>query len=1353
VNTLDELIGESAPMVAVRESVQRLLGRRSEARRMPPVLLLGETGTGKGLLAKLLHRGSSRHIAPLIEVNCAAIPETMLEAELFGYERGAFTDARGAKPGLLQAAQGGSLFLDEIGLLSLTLQSKLLKAIEEQSVRRLGSTRAEPIDVWIISATSDDLVAKCRDGRFREDLYHRVAVLTFSMPPLRDRSIDIVRLAERFLAEACRDYGLPRKRLNAAAESALRAYSWPGNVRQLANVMERVVLLFDGPVVSAETLAIPQGVVRGEPADDDPEEAAGPVAERRRAELLAALQATDWNITHTARRLMLSRNTVKARMRRCGLSADRTLAAEGVPVAAERPAPGLAVEGKPNGVVWEIRRLTVLRAEVATAEGAAPWGVDRAFGAIVEKVAMFGGRVEDVSPRAAMAVFGLDAIDDAARRAANAALAIIRMLRERDGVTVTLAIHAAELLVARLSGGTAIDVNSKRDASAALEALGRQSSAGQVIVSGAAARLLSRRFELAPVAGLSHHVSPVFQLAGRERSGFVPFADGGNFVERHYDLEMAQRRLGMVEGGQGQVLAIVGEPGIGKSRLLYEFRRTLGNRGCRVLDAYCPSHGGAFPFLPIVDIVRALFDLGDADDARTVREAVSQASQRFGPALAGDNLPAALALLDALPVHDPLRLLTPIQRRQRVEEAVCQLVLAESARQPLVIAVEDLQWIDSDSKAVLDALVDRLSRAPVMLLVTQRPLYTSGWSRKAFYEQVTLEPLMPSSVRTVLDELLGQDDTLRSLKDAIVGRTEGNPFFVEETVRTLVESGTVVGQPGAYVSTARTDAIQVPPTVQAVLAERIDRLSVEDKRLLQAAVVVGDGGSSEILARVAEVPVSSFRAALERLHRAQFLYEAGREHQTIAFRHSLVQEVGYASLTATHRRALHQRCLAVLEGAAGAAPEDAVEEAAHHAFHAESWDRASRYARRAAAKAMGRSAYRAAVSALSRALVALDKLPPTRETLAQSIDARIDLRNMLWALSELSQGLEVLQDAVPLAEALGDQRRLARVFAHMSSNLVVLGDNERAQAAGQQAAALANTLDDVAVRIDCNQLLGMLHHSLGDYHEASRFLEGVIAELAARNRAGRFGAYYAVHSRTWLAWALMETGDVDRAANLAQEAVAVAEASGEVHNLVPATWGCGLVEMARGAVDRAIPMLRRAQDIAKSAEMALWSRPTAAVLGRALVLAGRGADGRRYLDFAVQGGENNVAVAQWHTYLAEACLREGQLDVAQSVIDRAIELAERRRERGFLAHAQRVAADVAGRRGDARRARRLYEDAIALATAQGMAPLRTECERALGDLTGRLDDPGADDPPRPAEAPAPAEHVRTPDIDPAPQHR
>src|SRR5262245_7573611 len=250
------MLGESSALEALREQLRRLAAWPDVGRRLPAILLHGETGTGKGLLARLIHQAGPRRAGPFVDVNCAAIPDTLLEAELFGFERGAFTDARRAKPGLFQTAHRGVLFLDEVALLPEPLQAKLLKVLEDQAVRRLGATRAEPADVWVISATNADLAAAIRARRFREDLYHRLAVLSLALPPLRARGDDVLALAQVFLERACADYGLAPKTLSAAARQRLKSYSWRGNVRELANVMERTALLADDPEVGAEALAL-----------------------------------------------------------------------------------------------------------------------------------------------------------------------------------------------------------------------------------------------------------------------------------------------------------------------------------------------------------------------------------------------------------------------------------------------------------------------------------------------------------------------------------------------------------------------------------------------------------------------------------------------------------------------------------------------------------------------------------------------------------------------------------------------------------------------------------------------------------------------------------------------------------------------------------------------------------------------------------------------------------------------------------------------------------------------------------------------------------------------------------------
>src|SRR5438034_534131 len=322
------LIGDSPGLATVRTQVEQLLRRQSKARRLPPVLILGETGTGKGLLAKAIHEAGPRAAGPFIGVNCAAIPETLLEAELFGFERGAFTAAHQAKAGLFQTAHRGTLFLDEIGLLPESLQAKLLTVLEDRAVRRLGSTRTEAVDVWIITASSEDLKAGAGRRRFREDLFHRLAVVTLGLPPLRERGQDILTLAEHFLAQACADYELAPKTLTEDARETLLAYRWPGNVRELANLMERVALLIDAPLVTGDRLdlAVPPG--RSAPPtrrhDTTPPRSREGVSleqtveEVERVRILEVLHQTRWNISHAAERLGVTRNTLRYRLQKYG---------------------------------------------------------------------------------------------------------------------------------------------------------------------------------------------------------------------------------------------------------------------------------------------------------------------------------------------------------------------------------------------------------------------------------------------------------------------------------------------------------------------------------------------------------------------------------------------------------------------------------------------------------------------------------------------------------------------------------------------------------------------------------------------------------------------------------------------------------------------------------------------------------------------------------------------------------------------------------------------------------------------------------------------------------------------------
>jgi hypothetical protein len=395
-----------------------------------------------------------------------------------------------------------------------------------------------------------------------------------------------------------------------------------------------------------------------------------------------------------------------------------------------------------------------------------------------------------------------------------------------------------------------------------------------------------------PVKGLAEPVE-VFELTGvsgiRRRLQAAAARGLTRFVGRETELNALQQALAQAEVGHGQVAAIVGEAGVGKSRLVYEFLHSHHTRSWLLLESASVSYGKATPYSPVIDLLRRYCHLEDRDDHRTIRAKVT------GQILTLNDV--CLALLDALPEDHPFLTLDPPQRRQRTLAALKRVLLRESQVQPLVLVFEDLHWIDAETQALLDSLVESLPAACILLLVNYRPEYQHGWGSKTYYTQRRLDPLPPASADELLQALLGDDPSLALLKRLLIERTEGNPFFLEESVRTLMESGVIVGAQGAYRLAQPLATIQMPATVQAVLAARIDRLPPEAKRLLQTAAVIGTEVPLPLLQAIAESPEAAVHNGLAHLQATELLYETRLFPDVIyTFKHALTHEVAYTGV-------------------------------------------------------------------------------------------------------------------------------------------------------------------------------------------------------------------------------------------------------------------------------------------------------------------------------------------------------------------------------------------------------------------------------------------------------------------------
>ena len=1339
---MDELLGESRAIAVVREQARQLLARGQRAHHLPPILLQGETGTGKGLLARLLHRGGPRRDGPFIDVSCAAIPDTLLEAELFGFERGAFTDARHAKAGLLHAAHQGTIFLDELALLPEASQAKLLKAIEERAVRRLGSTRAETVDVQIIAASNEDLAAAVRTGRFRNDLYHRLAVVTLTLPPLRERPEDVLLLAEHFLSRACADYGLvPPRRFSPDARSALQEYPWPGNVRELNNVVESAVLLAEKPTITAPMLRFPpkSSTDAGWSRFDDR------LGDLEREQLLGALHDTNWNISRAAISLGISRSRLRYRIEKHGLHAGRDLLHDGQRRArpTEPAAPTSAVDpwttSKAVDLRWERRHVALLRAELVPqgTVGPPPDPV-RALTVIADKIRGFGGRVQEVGAMTIVGAFGLEPVENAPNCAALAALAIQKAAERARRIdspvpAVKIGIHAEQLMVDRVNGVAQINLEDKGATETALAVLSDLGEATSILISATAAPFLERRFELARQP-CRDGAEPLYRLIGPERTGF---GLGGRplvrFVGRQRELAIVGDQLDQAERGRGQIVAALGGPGVGKSRLVYELTRADRVQGWRNLNCRAVSYGVTTPSLPVVELLKSYFSIEDRDDTRSIRQKVT------GKLLTLDRQFAALlspllSMLD-VPVEDTQwERLDPAQKRLRTMEACKRVMLRESQVQPLMLVFEDLHWIDNETQAFLDSLIDSLPTARVLLLVSYRPEYQHHWAAKTYYTQLRIDPLTSESAEAMLHTLLGDDPSLLAVQRLLIERTEGNPLFLEESARTLVETGALHGSRGAYRLTAPPTSIEVPATVQAILAARIDRLAPNDKHLLQAAAVIGKDVPYSLLQAIVDLPEEPLHQHLSTLQAGEFLYEKSLfPDLEYTFKHALTHEVAYGSVLQERRKALHARIVESIERLYHDRLAEQIERLAHHALRGEVWDKALSYFRRAGEKAIGRSANREAWSHVEQAITVLSHLPRTKATLEQAVDLRLAVRTCLSPLGEFARALELGREAEPLAKALDDPRREALVHCSVSVSSSHMGRSAEAIEHGERALAIAESLQEPTLRIAARHSLGLPHYFLGAYRTAIGFFqrdvglepEQITARLLEPWGAEVFQEAFTrvsySHSQAVAAFCFAELGEFDQAMLHAERAVKFAQTLDILYLRAIADAHLGLVYLRKGELQTALHLAQRWLQTYAAADLLVPQLVMAARLGEVFNVSGHIDDAVALFDRAWQFAESKSVFAfgpQVLALLGDAYSRAGRIGEAVTTAQRALDLVRQLRQRADEARTLYLLGNIHSRvaSANANLDRDSYQQALLLAHELGMRPLEAQCHFALGEL-------------------------------------
>ncbi len=962
---------------------------------------------------------------------------------------------------------------------------------------------------------------------------------------------------------------------------------------------------------------------------------------------------------------------------------------------------------------------------------------------MTEAVHRYEGTVNQVLGDGIMAIFGAPlAHEDHALRACYAALrmqdavrAYAAELRRRQGVPVQIRVglNSGEVVVGAVGNDFRVEYRAVGPSTHLAARMEQIAQPGTTLLTLSTFRLVEGLVEVkplgpVPVKGLPEPIE-VFELTGigptRSRLHASVSRGLAPFVGRERERAVIDELLAATAAGRGAAVALVGEAGVGKSRLVRECLEALRPAGWLVLEGAAVSYGQGTPFYPVIEVLRAYFGVDPRDDAARVRDKITTKVLALDPALA-TSTPALFALLDVADADASWQALDPPERRQRTLEALRRVCVRESRVRPLLVVLEDLQWVDSETHALLSHLLDGVPSVRAAMLLTYRPEFRERWAGHPNCREIALGPLGRESTDALLDALLGEGPGLGPLKRVLGERTGGNPFFLEESVRSLVEIGVLAGAPGAYRLAGTLPEVQIPPSVHAVLAARIDRLDPEDKWVLQCAAVVGTTVPAGLLQSVVDLDEAELRPRLERLERAGFLDQASLfPEPEWVFRHGLTHDVAYQGLLHDRRRALHAVVADVIATRYADQPGAHVERLALHAFRGEQWDRALRCLRQAGAKAAARSAYHEATTHFTQAQDTMRHLPVTRETLQEGVDLALDLRNALFISGALAQMFEPLRAAEAVADQLGDDVRRGRVAAVLTNSRWAVGDFKGAVEAGIRTLAIAERLGDPALHAVADQYLGQAHHALGDYDAALVHLRRAVETLQG-DMTQRVGmpSPPAIFSRSWLVWCLGERGEIAEARRRAREALEIAAASGQLYSVAQAAFSEGILYYFKGDLTESAAVLENARAHCDAGNLRLTRAMTDVYLGRVYSLVGQTPEAIAALEraratcAAIQFAYCHALATIWSS---QALILAGRLPEARERAEASLDLARGLAARGLEARALRVLGELlaSGDAPDLAASEKVYGEAMAIADTLGLRPLVSRCRVGLAAVYGR----------------------------------
>jgi adenylate cyclase len=1001
----------------------------------------------------------------------------------------------------------------------------------------------------------------------------------------------------------------------------------------------------------------------------------------------------------------------------------------------------MAEIGKDDG---ERKQVTVLFADVsgsmdlAETQDPEEWRkvMQRFFAILAAAVERFDGTVDKFTGDGIMAVFGAPvAYEDHARRACYAALQMLDDIAEyaaelRRGpgfnFSARIGINSGEVVAGAIGTDGAGEYTAIGHTVGLAQRMEALAEPGSAYVTEGTATLASGFLELGElgpfeIKGASRPVE-VFELQGvgsaRSRLDLSRERGFSRFVGRNEEMKMLEEALEQADAGEGAVVGIAAEPGIGKSRLTYEFCERCRKRGVEVFEAQGQSHGQSIPFMPVLQMLRSYFDIGDREPERLTREKIAGRALLLDPDFA-EELPLVFDFLGVPDPDRPVAQMSPEARARALGRVVCRLINAPNRHDTVVLVVEDLHWLDEGSDALLGELVDSVAATNTLAVVNFRPEYALGWSDSPIYRDLPLEPLRQTDTQELLRDIAGEDPSLDGLEEPIHERTAGNPFFVEEIVRELVEAGHFEGERGAYRLVRPVEEAGVPATVQAVLAARIDRLGPDAKQLLQVASVVGKEIGGRALGLTAGMSKEEMNPALCELVDGGYLYEAELyPERVVAFRHPLTREVAYGTQLADRRTATHAaaaRALIELE------PDRLDELAALVAHHMEAGGEtleAARWSARAAHWA-GHTRPQDALRLWQRVTALAGELEENEEMLALAISSRMLQLEYAWRLGMKREEADALaREAAEIAERTGDAHSLILLKLLTDVRPGVADCSTEWVAAAREAIELADENGDLSLQIAVRGAGAYAYMCAGDLEGLERTIDemleltggdpslgaGVVVDcpiawglnaksIALRERerlaeaeelldeALRLASEHDDHeTESWARGSkclvLADRGETEAALALARRNCELTEQVGDVFSLSTALISLAYVQLAAGESEEGLETVERADRIYREAmgsggETEAWR---SILRARAMLALGRSEDALEEAEWAMSTA--NRREMGWQIPLAFHVLAQALAATGAPGVEETLEEAARAaKSRGHQMTLQRIETD------------------------------------------------------------------------------